>query len=715
MDRPGESSEVVEPRKGFAAIFDRPAPDRRQLLLGGGHLAALWALAFVQPLLDLLGNNPDFFVVRGNTTGDILILAIGFTVLPPLALLALEWLVSRLSRSAYYGLHFTLLALISTFFFTQVVSDLFTARSAIILLFSLGLGALLAWMIFRFVFVKNLMDILIIAPIVIVLMFVFNSKTSDLIFPEEGEFTLSADSGRDVPVILMIFDELGTANLMISKQAIAANRFPNFARLARTSTWYPNHSTTAFFTPHAVPGILTGINAPAETLPTWQEQPLNIFSQLGRGRDLHVLEPVTALCPDDVCPDQTPAEGQLSRLEALYSDLKYVEGKLVLPPGLADKLPDVSSNFEGFGGGDESVELGKRKIKRGNLAVKAEAESDPELYEQFIRNTPVSDRSLTVMHVHLPHQVWKYDLRGDQYNESPITQLSRSTNDWMVNSNGITVAQSRMYVQTGYADNVLGQLRRRLEATGLWDRAIVVVTADHGISFEGRGVPQRQADKRAMGEVANPPLFIKYPGQTEGVVSPTHSMTLDIVPTIARAVGVGDLYETDGVPLQGPVPRRDVTVTDPRGNLYTVGLAEMVRQRNAAIARANQRMGTGGFYTLGPAPDLIGRRVKPVPAGTDEVLLDEPDLGKAYDPGEDLIPMFITGTWNGTVPVAPRKAPVFAIAVNGTVQATARPFSFDGAVRWGGLVNPASLRQGKNRIGIYRLAGNRLIPIGANY
>lgn len=628
--------------------------------------------------------------------------------------MAIEWVTSRISTKGYYGLHFVLLALISTFFFTQFVSDLVSARSALILLLSFGLGVLLAWMIFRFIFVRNLMDILIIAPFVIVLMFVFNSKTTDLVFPEEANFELASDSGRDVPVVLVIFDELGTSNLMTSERVIAANRFPNFARLAKTSTWYRNNSTTAFFTPHAVPGILTGINAPAETLPTWQDQPENIFSQLGRNRRLHVLEPVTALCPDDLCPDQTAAAGQLSRLEALFSDLKYVEGKLVLPPGLANKLPDVSSNFEGFGGNDEPPELGKRKYKRGKLAVKAEAESDPVLYEQFIRSMPTVNRSLTVMHMHLPHQVWKYDLRGDEYNDTPITQLSRSTNDWMVNSNGITVSQSRMYVQTGYADNLLGQLRQRLEATGLWDRAIVVVTADHGISFEGRGVPQRQADRRAMGEVANPPLFIKYPGQTKGTVSPKHSMSLDILPTVARAAGVKALYETDGVPLQGPVPLRKVTVTDPRGNLYTVSLAEMIRQRKAAIRRANDRMGTGGFYTLGPAPELIGRRVKPVPAGTAEALLDEPDLGKAYDPGEDLIPMFITGTWDGTVPAAPKKAPVFAIAVNGTVEATTRPFSFNEAVRWGALVNPASLRQGKNRIGIYRVDRKRLTPLGSN-
>ena len=523
----------------MAAVFDRPAPTSRQLLLGGGHIAALWALAFVQPLLDLLGKNPDFFVARGNTTGDILILAIGFTLIPPLVLFGIEWVVSKVSARAYFGLHLALMALIATFFFIPLISDVFTARSAVILLFSLGLGVALAWMVFRFVFVKNLMDILIIAPIVILLLFVFNSKTTDLIFPKEGKFEVAADSGNDTPVVLMIYDELGTSNLMTSDGKINATRFPNFARMAASSTWYKNETTTAFFTPHAVPGILTGINQPADTLPTWQEQPDSIFSQFTRGRKLHVLEPVTALCPDDLCPDLVNAEqGQKSRLEALYSDLKYVEGKLLLPPGLGDKLPDVSSNFEGFGdnGDDEPVELGKRSHKRGDLAVKAEAQSDPELYEQFIRQIPDSDRGLTVMHMHLPHQVWKYDLQGNEYNDSPIEQLSRSLGNWMVNSNGITVSQSRMYVQTGFADRLLGQMRRKLESMGLWNKALVIVTADHGISFQGDGVPQRQADKRAMGEVANPPLFIKYPGQRKGVVSRKHSMTLDIVPTIAKTL-----------------------------------------------------------------------------------------------------------------------------------------------------------------------------------
>ena len=53
---------------------DKAAPlQPPSILMGGLHLLALWALAIVQPLLNLLGNNPDFFVARDNTPGQIIV------------------------------------------------------------------------------------------------------------------------------------------------------------------------------------------------------------------------------------------------------------------------------------------------------------------------------------------------------------------------------------------------------------------------------------------------------------------------------------------------------------------------------------------------------------------------------------------------------------------------------------------------------------------
>lgn len=343
---------------------------------------------------------------------------------------------------------------------------------------------------------------------------------------------MKADSGEDRPIVLVIFDELGTSDLMTREDSIDAGRYPNFARLAREATWYRNQSTTDFFTPKAVPGILTGKLPPDSVLPTARDQPDSLFTLLGRDRPLHVMEPITALCPDLLCPDSGAGTRQLGRLTALWSDLKYVEGRLILPPELADRLPDVSSNFEGFAD-HQSDEIDRFFVKGLDL------DAMPATYRKFIDRIPDSRRGLTMMHLLLPHQPWIYTADGRQYNSSPIRQLFDSTGDrWLVDSAGIATAQARMFTQAGFADRLIGRLRRTLKKKVLWDDAIVVVAADHGISFEGDGVARRRVDRRAMGEVANPPLFVKYPNQKRGKVVDVHSTTLDILPTVIKAVGI---------------------------------------------------------------------------------------------------------------------------------------------------------------------------------
>src|SRR5688572_20116420 len=60
------------------------------------HLGALWALAFVQPMFGLLGDNATFFVARGNTSVDILVFAFAYALVPPLVGAAIVALADRL-------------------------------------------------------------------------------------------------------------------------------------------------------------------------------------------------------------------------------------------------------------------------------------------------------------------------------------------------------------------------------------------------------------------------------------------------------------------------------------------------------------------------------------------------------------------------------------------------------------------------------------------
>ena len=50
------------------------------------QLAAMSAFAVAQPLLQLLRQNPEFLVVHQSQRGDVLILALGLLVIPPVAM-----------------------------------------------------------------------------------------------------------------------------------------------------------------------------------------------------------------------------------------------------------------------------------------------------------------------------------------------------------------------------------------------------------------------------------------------------------------------------------------------------------------------------------------------------------------------------------------------------------------------------------------------------
>ena len=82
-------------------MTDLPPP----LPVAALQLAGLWALAFVQPLFDILGKNAAFFVARDNTAGDILIFAFAFVLVPPLVLTLLVFLARLIARTAGAVVH----------------------------------------------------------------------------------------------------------------------------------------------------------------------------------------------------------------------------------------------------------------------------------------------------------------------------------------------------------------------------------------------------------------------------------------------------------------------------------------------------------------------------------------------------------------------------------------------------------------------------------
>src|SRR3990170_4642682 len=99
-----------------------------------------------------------------------------------------------------------------------------------------------------------------------------------------------------------------------------------------------------------------------------------------------------------------------------------------------------------------------------------------------------------------------------------------------------------------FTDKLLGELVARLKEEDLFDRALVIVTSDHGGAFVP-GEPHRTATPATYKELIATPLLIKLPHQHEAGIDPRPASGLDIVPTIAEVVGTRVPWKVDGTSL----------------------------------------------------------------------------------------------------------------------------------------------------------------------
>ena len=591
------------------------------------------------------------------------------------------------SRTAYLVLHLILIGAMAAVFFVAVEKRIFTSPTAAIIVLALAFGAAVAYGLRRTRFVPSLLDVLAVAPVVFLVIFFFFSDTSKLILPQSNASALGIRVPSKTPVVEVIFDEFPTATLLDGRGRIDAKRFPHFAALARQTTWYPNNTTVADFTGRAVPAILTGNNPSGSTLPIASDQPNSIFSLLGGAYRLHVKEVVTQVCPSSLCGEvQRPR--QLSRLKSLVDDLKYVEGRIILPPSLANELPNVSTTFGNFGNnGGGAGDKGA-----GRFAQDLFTPPSPGEFEHFLDRIPGGDRTLSLIHMELPHEPWRYLPSGQNYLDTSVTDLATpSAARWAVGTAGIASAEARHYLQTGYADRLVGLMMARLKKLGIWKKAMVIVTADHGISFQGKSVYRRIAQPENLGGVANPPLFIKYPGQTKGKTSPIHTETIDIVPTIAQQLGIAEPLQDGGrADQRGGQPGRGRRHQRPGRCDQDAALADAApaqRGGQAGLLPARQRRplppraGSRADRHLGPA-DLDRDPARHLGHGRERRRARGRRPPGAGGPG-----------------VHRRRAgggeagAVIAVAVNGTVEATGRAFLKEGELKYGVVVPPGSFIQ----------------------
>jgi hypothetical protein len=663
-------------------VTDRPTGVSRAL-----HLGVLWSFAVAKPLLDVLADDPAFLVARDLSAGEIVLLALGLTLVPPLAMAGLEWALGRLDQRLGDAAHLGLIGLLVALLAIQLAKEAITGPAGLLFALALGAGAGFAFLYARGSFLPNVLTVLSPAPLLFVALFLFTGTTSELVLPGRGAEAPAKRVGSDAPVVLVVFDEFPLASLLDGAGRIDASRYPSFATLAQDATWYRDATTVASATYIAVPAILSGLPQTEKVPPIVANYPRNLFTQLDGHREMNVIEPVTSLCPDDVCPESRDSFGQ--RMGELITDLGLVEAHKLLPDSLADDLPPVDEGFEHF-----LDDLAAPKIVADFDSFAGEVKRHPE--------------GLHFMHLPLvPHSPWRYLPDGHRYpDEVTVTDTAAERVLNFADQPPMVMHMwQRHLLQVGFADLLLGRLLDSLRRSGAYDRSLVIVTADHGTAFLA-GKPRRVPIPSTMPGIARVPLFVKAPGQSRGRVSRQRICTSDILPLIGRILDFSPRPEgVECPPGEATVFGYNHTLSIPLRVLER-GLGGLVA-RQTALFGSNRGWGT--VYGFGDRWGLIGRSVgelQRVPPGDAAATLIGAGPERAFGPDDELVGASVRAQVSGG---GLDPADRVAIAVGGRIEAIGFPYEIEGEDGVAGILPPKSLNRGE--IELFLIVGGESVAL----
>jgi Sulfatase len=459
------------------------------------------------------------------------------------------------------------------------------------------------------------------------------------------------------PVVMVVFDEMPLVSLLDRHGRIDHVRYPNLAALAGASTWYPNATTVADSTKLAIPSILDGRTPRVGRPATFRGHPRNLFTMLhANGYTLHAQEEATSLCPYRGC----------RRVRTAHYFLSH------------------------------------ERIGR---------------FKRFIASIGNPRRpTLYYKHALLPHVPWVFTPtlhRFDRTVLGPINGLNSSDRS-VFDRTLVRQSWQRHLLQVGAVDTLVGRLVARMRKTGIYDRATLVVMADHGVSFHVGFMDRRTIVPANAFDIAPIPLFIKAPHQRAGRVNEALMRNYDVLPTVAHQIGMrlpGGLNgrAAGNAKVRGRARASVISRAPPFRLKFSLGALRA--GRNQALRRKLALFGSGvrSLYDVGPNRRLHAQpvsRYRVVGGGHLHATLNEAKAYRRVRKGAAFLPTHVTGRITGARRGARRN---IAVAVNGSIWGLSRTVHIRGNPReyYSVLVSEGVLVPGRNRIQVFSVGHRR--------
>lgn len=655
------------------------------------ELVGVFGLAIAQPTFDLLGKNASLFVAWNATTPRAVFLVAVVILVPPVAAYFLEVLVGLAGPRSRTFAHGLMLALGVGVIMSEAMKHATDLGSGPLIAIGV-IGAAIALVItIRSVAVRTWLRFLSIAPVGFGALLLFASPASTVVFDSEPA-AANVIVPRPHRVVMIVMDEFPLTSLLDGQGGVDAELFPNFAALAQTGTWYRNETTVAPFTEAAVPAILTGqLPKPGQAVPVAAEHPQNIFTLLAKTYRLNVHESVTRLCPRTACPARNRAIGVHPGVRGMMRDVASIWGDF------ADPANRAAPGFGGLGGEDTQAVL---------------------TANGFVNSLrPSAKPTFDFLHILLPHFPWHYLPTGQDYAVLPGHTNGLHGQDW-ANQEVADLSRVRHLLQVQATDTFIGQVVTRLKAMGVYDDTMLVVTADHGVGFQGGG-PIRGVTKANVPDIAWTPLIIKAPNQKTGGADDRAAESVDVLPTMAQYLGMRIPWRVDGRSLLGaprtasefPLFDWSRSIVRPRPGetfLHLDRASGFAAVKSARVAPPNQFPDLRVFG-VGRYSNLLGSVAHPstvTPGAT--VTLDSPIR---YLLVNQSLPKAQYAAIHGVTTI-PQSGRPLAVVVNGMVAGlsfTYRAPGSDHTEFWGTLV-PRFFHNGANLVQTFTIDGPEGAP-----
>lgn len=708
----------------------RPAPWREVLSRAAVYLT-LVTVALAQPLLQMYGDNVAVFVAADFDGWGVLGFAALWTLVPACAMVAVELAARAVSRRTGSVVHLGLVGLGAWASWAVVLRSVSVGSWVADLAVTALPTVATTWMYARRTAVRTWIAFM--SPMSLVVLVSFAVSADSVIWPPEVGMVAVASTTTvpqsapaldksTVSVVWIVLDEAPLFPLLTSTGEINAERFPGFASLARESTWYRNTLATSQTTTDAVPAMLTGKWPVSGRAPVLANHRENLFTLMNGRLSMDAHEVATALCPKPVCstvsvsggdhvalpaagpapvgstmpPETTDPAKAASQstvdLGAFIRDAWVVVGHKMLPAGLRERLPAIDEGWGGFGAVDDvdeapvsepepgevgsttTVALTEEAREKAESTTVAEWEaggpmSQVPVLEGVTRRAARADRpTLHFAHVLLPHRPWMLAPDGRRSRAIPTDKRSNEIVD------RVRDEYQAHLLQYAATDVLIGDLVASLRRSANWDRTLLVVTADHGITFEPGESKRKTIDPTATGtleDVFRVPLFVKYPAQSGAQVSDCPASGVDLLPTVIAATGIDPGWILDGVDLGSTCPQRPG-----RRIVWPDGSATMSSGFAAAVERAaryDEWVDADGtvddIVRSGVHGSLVGTRVPDGTATLETALawsLDRPDDFTRVGEGQfGFVPTQVQGRVTAARDFGPDEEGL--LVVNGTV------------------------------------------------